>query len=119
MAVAAASEQLQLVADRVFADDVTGGVPLMLDLAVDAADGDVLVLHADTDFGFQREIAVQVDAKAAADGAGLGGVALHMSIAQRAIATRFRIRLSKGRCSQNRHSGGGEKNVTHYFKLLG
>src|SRR5690606_21312142 len=112
VAVAAASEQLQLVADRVLADDITGGVPLMLDLAIDAGDGDVLILDPYPDFRLDGEVAVQVDAQAPADGAGLGCVAFHMRVTQRSITARLRIRLSKRRNGKNRHSGGGEKNVT-------
>src|SRR5690606_27362794 len=118
VAVAAARKQLQLVADRVFADDITGSVPLVLDLAIDAGDGDVLILDPDPDFRLDGEVEVKSDAQATADRAGLGGVAYHVRVAKRAIAARLRIRLSKRRNGKNRHSGGGENNVTHYFILL-
>jgi len=63
----------------------------MLDLAIDAGDGDVLILDPDPDFRLDGEVAVQVDAQAAADGAGLGRVAFHMRVTQRSITARLRI----------------------------
>ncbi|MNI77153.1 hypothetical protein D3C73_1334300 [compost metagenome] len=91
MAVAAAGEQLQLVADGILADDIAGGVPLVLDLAVDAGDGDVLVLDPHADLGLHGQVAIQVDAQAAGHGAGLGRIAFHVRVTQRTITARFRV----------------------------
>src|SRR5690606_4268651 len=73
VAVTAASEQFQLVADRVLADHVTGGVPLMLDRAVDAGDGDAVVLDAHGRLGFDGQVTVQAHAPAAGHGDRRGG----------------------------------------------
>ncbi|MNT40167.1 hypothetical protein D3C72_1764640 [compost metagenome] len=87
----------------------------MLDRAVDAGDGEVVVLDAHGGLGFDGQVTVQVHAQAAGHGAGRGGVAFQMRVAQRAVTTGVRTRLSKCRSGDCRNSGGGEKNVTHCF----
>uniref|UniRef100_A0A0N4ZZV7 Carbamoyl-phosphate synthase (glutamine-hydrolyzing) n=1 Tax=Parastrongyloides trichosuri TaxID=131310 RepID=A0A0N4ZZV7_PARTI len=91
VAVTAAGEQLQLVVHGVLADHVTSGVPLMLDRAIDAGDGDVVVLDPDRGLGLDGQIAVQVDAQAAGHSAGRGAVAFNMGVAQRAAAPKDRL----------------------------
>ncbi|MNE93321.1 hypothetical protein D3C80_1911590 [compost metagenome] len=87
----------------------------MLDRAIDAGDGEVVVLDADRGLGLDGQVAVQVDAQTAGHSAGRGRVTLKMRVAQRTIATGVRARLSERRSGKNRNGGGGEKNVTHCF----
>ncbi|MNT30584.1 hypothetical protein D3C72_1663870 [compost metagenome] len=115
MAVTAASEQFQLVADRVLADHVTGGVPLVLDRAVHAGDGEVVILDADRGLGLDGQIAVKIHTQAAGHSAGRGGIAFKVGIAQRTVSTSVRTRLSKSRSGDCRNGDCGEKNVTHCF----
>ena len=90
----------------------------MLERAVDAGDGDVLVLDADRGFALDAEVAGEVVADAAGNGAEAAVVAVQVGVADRAGPLRVGEALSKRRRSKKSKSGGREKNVTQCFYPL-
>ena len=112
--VAGAAEQLEVLVDRQFGDAIGGGVPVMLELAVNSGEGDVIVLDADRSLALDPEIAGEIIAYATGDGTEVAAVGIELGIAYGA-GDRARGVLRHGGRGDQSKSGGREKNVTHGF----
>ena len=92
----------------------------MLDLALGAGDGEVVILHPDRAFALDAEIGVELGAQTAGDGAQVSIRMVQLRIAERAVvggAARL-YDLGRSRQGEYRKGGDGENNVTHELQSL-